>query len=415
MNIQNLPPGMADKIIETMIKAGSISFLMVDGASMEPFLKNQSKVLVDHRVGQVLPGDIVLFERKGEKGRFLHRVIDVDGDIITTKGDSRISPDKPITRENILGVVTATEDPHRGRTYINREPYVTLGQTIARLSRQGGLLFRQSMDETTGDDHAAQECHRRGYSLYREGKIEEALSLFRQALAHDPSRALSRVNAGEILRQLNRPHEALIQLGLALDLDLRRSDVSAQAYNIRGNTLTDMQCYQESLEEYNSCLSISPEFVPALVNRGWAYQMIGDYSSARTDLEKALELEPENLKAKKYLGGLYLLMEEILPARTHLESALKTCPDDPDILNNLGLTYLKTGKTKRAGDYFDRAISVNPRHIEALFNQGRLMEKTSSVKEALSYFHKILKSFPENREIQGEIARLARDISAGEK
>ena len=189
-------------------------------------------------------------------------------------------------------MVTAIEDPEGKKIYVNREPYLTFGRTVARISRMGGLSFRQSLLEATGDLEAAEECHCRGYAMYRKGKVREALALFREALAHDPARALTRVDVGEILRQLGRPDEAMIHLRMALDVDRRRTGTSAQAYNIMGNTWVDMGRFNESLEEYNSCLSINPGFLPAYVNRGWAHYKIGNYEGAQKRPGKNLQTGP---------------------------------------------------------------------------------------------------------------------------
>jgi SOS-response transcriptional repressor LexA len=50
-------------------------------------------------------GDIVIYQRDGTSITIVHRVIEISGDRIVTKGDNNAGPDQPITLGNVQGKV----------------------------------------------------------------------------------------------------------------------------------------------------------------------------------------------------------------------------------------------------------------------------------------------------------------------
>lgn len=412
---KSLPPHIAAKIMSAMKKAGAISYYEIDGTSMQPFIMNRERVIIDHRKKEFAIGDIIHFKREGEKGTFLHRIVFMDGDKIITKGDNRYSLDKPITKSDIKGKVTTIERIDGTKIFLEDEPYETFSCMMAEVSYRMGIFHREMMKEKFNEDDKnveadAELLHINAYDLYHNGEQEKALDLFRQATALDPTRAISRVDIGEILRQKGEGDEAILHLRLALDIDRRNSKISAQAYNIIGNTFCDRGEYQESLEEYLSSIDVSPDFVPPYINRGWAYYKLGEYEKAMEDYNKAIEIEPENYKAIKNLGLLYLTMKDMENALKHLEKAREINGKDPDVLNNLGVIFMEKGENEKAGELFNRAMEVDPTHYDTTCNIGTILERTGRKDEAVRHYTWALKKFPGDEHFQACLTRL---IKAG--
>jgi tetratricopeptide (TPR) repeat protein len=409
-------PQIAAKLMEAMLKSGAISCVQIDGISMEPFIKNGAKVIVDHRITNFETGDIILFERDGEdnnadkpsqdhnfggtkpKNTYIHRIVDIRGDLYITKGDNRFSFDEPVLHSNIKGKVTSIEQNNNPRLFINEEPWITMGKNIAYLSLKTGLLHSELFLEKCPGD--AESLHNKAFKLYLEGKKDEALEHFRKALALNPCRALSRVDIGEILRQKGQYKEALVHLRLALETDRRKSDVSSQAYNITGNTLCDMGKVGDSIEEYSSSMEIHPEFVPPYINRAWAYIKMEKPEEARKDLVKALELESDNFKALKYMGLLCMNSGETEQAAEMFERAAARKNDDADIFNYLGVIYLKQSLYEKSQKMFNRALEINPDHYDSNFNIGILLESKEAYKDAKDWYKRLQKQYPDNNDLK---------------
>jgi signal peptidase I len=88
------------------LSAGGSTWVRVRGASMLPTIPRGSQVRVDPLpAGGVRRGDVVL--ARGATGRpIAHRVWAIVGDRIWLKGDFRVSPDSPIRRADVIGLVS---------------------------------------------------------------------------------------------------------------------------------------------------------------------------------------------------------------------------------------------------------------------------------------------------------------------
>lgn len=76
---------------------------LVLSGSMEPEITVDDLVFVKKNDSYQV-GDIVLFNNGNDN--VIHRIVKINGDIITTKGDANNTNDKPFSKDNILGVYT---------------------------------------------------------------------------------------------------------------------------------------------------------------------------------------------------------------------------------------------------------------------------------------------------------------------
>jgi len=77
-----------------------VSFFMVSGRSMEPTLLIGD--LVFGIKGNYTVGDIVIVEGVNRVNCIVHRVVEITGRSVTTKGDANPGPDNPVSRELVL-------------------------------------------------------------------------------------------------------------------------------------------------------------------------------------------------------------------------------------------------------------------------------------------------------------------------
>ncbi len=80
------------------------TFFEVASGSMEPTLQINDVILVKITQEDLKKGDIVAFENEGTV--ITHRIIYMDGDILTVKGDNNDVVDKPITKGQVIGKIT---------------------------------------------------------------------------------------------------------------------------------------------------------------------------------------------------------------------------------------------------------------------------------------------------------------------
>lgn len=91
-----------EEIMRKQLEAGVLK-LNLKGTSMLPAYKQGDSVYITKPSGEIKINDIVLFHDGGEM--ILHRVVQVIGNYIITKGDHNSYLDRPVRNRDILGVV----------------------------------------------------------------------------------------------------------------------------------------------------------------------------------------------------------------------------------------------------------------------------------------------------------------------
>jgi len=112
-------------------------------------------------------------------------------------------------------------------------------------------------------------------------------------------------------------------------------------YQMRARPLFDRDKYKEAIFQLDRCLSIVPDFMPALTLRGRAYAMLGLYKEAEPDFNRVIALNPNTSQGYSSLGFIYLLQGENEKAEIYLKKALFLSPDDKKVkeaLKKLGDT-----------------------------------------------------------------------------
>lgn len=99
--------------------------------SMEPAIPVNAWVLL-HATNELDVGDIIAFQGDGETP-VTHRITDINGDSITTKGDANSISDEPIHRKSVIGKVILIVPPKIMKTVI----FTALGvSTVIVISEQ---------------------------------------------------------------------------------------------------------------------------------------------------------------------------------------------------------------------------------------------------------------------------------------
>jgi len=116
--------------------------LTVISHSMYPALNRGDLILVKGTTPEEIEvGTVVVFHH--EQGLAVHRVVEIKGDTITTKGDANPERDNPITFDNIVGRVPTIGDslvkiPLIGRIALFTEPEPADTQAETSLLKQMG-------------------------------------------------------------------------------------------------------------------------------------------------------------------------------------------------------------------------------------------------------------------------------------
>jgi tetratricopeptide (TPR) repeat protein len=129
----------------------------------------------------------------------------------------------------------------------------------------------------------------KGVALNRLGRYEEAITAIDRAISLNPSYTKAYYEKGDALYGLKRYDEAIIAYDQAIQIN---PEYSYRAYYGKANTFIAMGNTTEALSLYDKALALEPGYAGAWVKKADALAASGDYQGAIVAYDKALALEP---------------------------------------------------------------------------------------------------------------------------
>ncbi len=196
------------------------------------------------------------------------------------------------------------------------------------------------------DSAAVHAKNQLGIALAQQGRLDEATSVFRQALKLKPDDAATHNNLGLALHQLDRLDEAVPHYlrSLALDPDY------AEAHNNLGNALKDQGKLDDAVPHYRRAIFLKPESAEPHHNLGIALAEQRKLDDAMMEYRAALSLRPNYVEAHTSLG-LVLAEQgnrEGAAAAAQRADALAGTPLSPQSHYTLGMLLAKCGLREAA-------------------------------------------------------------------
>jgi Flp pilus assembly protein TadD/mono/diheme cytochrome c family protein len=206
-----------------------------------------------------------------------------------------------------------------------------------------------------------------GSVLRAEGKLEEAVTHFRAAVAANPAAAPALNNLGGALLELGRAEEALAPLRAAVR---QRPDYPSARYNL-ALALAALHREREAVEHLRELLKLRPDDAVAHYRLGSLLGARDERAEAARHLRRALELDAQIADAHYKLGRVLALEGKFDEAVKHWERAVALDANHADAHNDLGTAYAMRGDYARAIAHFEAALSADPSLNEARANLER--------------------------------------------
>lgn len=150
-------------------------------------------------------------------------------------------------------------------------------------------LFLSSNSPETGIEgnvYSAADYYNEGLSLYDQGKLQQAITKFENALEIDPNYKEAWVYKGLALDDLERYSEALICYDKAIALD---PNYIVPWYN-KGIILGNQGNYEGAITCFDKIIAINPNDAEAWNNKGTALELLGRLTEAQACYQKAKQL-----------------------------------------------------------------------------------------------------------------------------
>ena len=189
------------------------------------------------------------------------------------------------------------------------------------------------------------------FDFHLEGKFDEALEAYKEAIQLDVKPAISTYNMGCIFAESGEADKAFAALNEAVTLGFR--DMDQYEFDEDLESLRDDSRYEELLERIEGMLEVRE-----VIQRGIQKAGSEDYSEAVELLKEALKIAPENELANFYYGYALHMSGDIEGALPYHERSAATDRYRGLGNYNMACVYSLQGKTKKALEHLEKAIEA---------------------------------------------------------
>ncbi len=214
-------------------------------------------------------------------------------------------------------------------------------------------------------------------ALYRLDRLEEALEVIAETQRRFPRSPMPWAQAALIHLLEGRVTEALSELKQALALDPNY----ALAYGLRSNIYLVQNQKERALQAAQQALAANPFSPSAYLDLSLVKQAEFKLEEALEAARKAVELDPDNAQALIQVSRLLFGSGYLKEAFKLAQQARQRAPDDPLVNTTWGFLQLAQDHVSEAIAAFDRAIEQDSTRGEphlgrglALFRRGKKLE-----------------------------------------
>jgi tetratricopeptide (TPR) repeat protein len=245
------------------------------------------------------------------------------------------------------------------------------------------FIFWLALMTSAQCQQTAEDCYNKGVALSDQGKYNEAIKAYNEAIRLNPNLAVAWYNKATILgRDLGKYDEAIKAYDEAIRLDPNYFAVAAW-YN-KGITLGIQGKYDEAIKCYEEAIRLDPNLEAAWINKGNALDAQGKYDEAIKAHDEAIRLDPNDAAA--WIGKGNALLNQGTYNDIKVSSAFPS---------NFWQEIYAQGKYDEAIKCYDEAIRLDPNlSAAAWFNKGSALGKQGKYEDAIKAYDEAIRLDP---------------------
>ncbi len=244
------------------------------------------------------------------------------------------------------------------------------------------MASNAAADKAAKAAEQAAALYQQGVGLHRQGQLDEADHLYRQALAYEPRHAGAMQLRGVVQMQRGNHEEAAKLIKRSLDFEPR----NPQALSNLGNVLLELKRYDEAIATLRLAVEVQPNSADALGNLGRALRRRRYYPEAVEAYRKAVEIAPERAGLHSALGVALSEAGDLAGAVEAHARALELAPDRAEFKNNLAHAHRLAGRHEEAERELREALALNPEEGELHLALGRIVNQHGRFDEAIELY-----------------------------
>jgi protein O-mannosyl-transferase len=235
------------------------------------------------------------------------------------------------------------------------------------------------------------------------GELDDAIRLFRQAVACKPEYSEAHFLLGRALEKEGQTAEAISQYAEALRLN---PDFDA-AHIMVGLRLAQGKKYDEAAAHYAAALKANPESAPAQSDWGMALMKQGQWQQSIAHYEEAVRLDPGLAEAHNNLGIGYLQTGRLADGVRELRAALDLNPGDLETAFNLGQALNQEQHWADAAQWLQPLARTQPTNFNVQFQCGLALENLGQTPDARNCYAAALLQNPDSPDALQHLAWIA--------
>jgi len=239
-----------------------------------------------------------------------------------------------------------------------------------------------------------------GIDLVDEGRIDEGIAHFHEALRINPQYLNARCSLGRAFFKQGKFHKAIAYF----DEVLRVRDNWPEVYYLLGLSYVGQKKYDLAIKNYNEAIRIKPDYISAINYLGLALKEQGKINEAIEKWGKVLQLEPNHPNVNYNMALALTSIGKYDDAVFHFKAALRSKSDWPDAYYNLGAVYYRQGKLELAVEQSLKALQLRPDYLTARINMAETLLQLGRIRQAVEQYYKILQFTPDSVDILNTLA-----------
>lgn len=221
---------------------------------------------------------------------------------------------------------------------------------------------------------------------------DEKLTILDAKIKKNPNDAELYYQRGQILLELQKVNEAIVDFLHATELD----DKKPAYFTALGNAYFMNGDVANSYEALQNALSLDPKNLEALNKLAEISYLSKDYERAMETLNKVTEQDKNNQIAFFMKGSIYKETGDTAKAVQYFRRVIELYPDNSRAYEELGLIYAAE-KNILAEEYLTTAVRLDSTNVNTLYNLAMLYQDLEEAEKAINIYVRILEIDPQNK------------------
>jgi tetratricopeptide (TPR) repeat protein len=229
-------------------------------------------------------------------------------------------------------------------------------------------------------------------ALEASGRINEALTFYREAIRKQPGSPVGPAKLGTALRRAGQNAEAeqVLRRSIAAEPD------NAITWHELGLTYRALGKPQDAVAALTKAITLDPDLPEAQNNLAILMVAAGDRARAESAFREAIRIQPDYADAHGNLANLLAGGPDVEEARRQFEIALRLRPADGHTRYNYALLLGRTGHLEDAQHQLEEAVRSDASFADAHEVLGDLLQAKGHTQEAMSHYREALRIHPDS-------------------